>query len=384
MSTKNTITLVSVAIAVLCAGWAIYATRHANNSAAQGGMAPGAMGPPPMQQGSGVRRQSPGSSGVSGASSFGAGPVPVITRAALEESLVRELKALGTARANEAVEITAKSSNIVKEIHFRDGQLVKRGAVLVELDSAQTRADLAVASAALTESTSQYRRSRELLPTQALSTSQFEQIEATKNANSARADAARARLEDTVIRAPFSGRIGLRRVSVGSLINPGTVITTLDDASLIKIDFPVPESNLTALRAGLDLSAESSAYPGRRFAGTVASVDSRIDPVSRTVLVRAEVPNPEGLLKPGMFLNVELKRDQRTAIVISEESLVPDQTRQYVFVVKAGRAEKREVKIGARRPGSVEILQGIKVGERIVVEGTVKLRDAGLVRDLAQ
>lgn len=311
-------------------------------------------------------------------------PVPIVSQPAREEPVARELKALGTARANEAVEVVAKTSNIVTALKFRDGERVARGAVLVELDSVQARADLAVATAALTESESQYRRGRELLPTQALSKSQFDQIEATRNANAARVDAARARLEDTFIRAPFAGRVGLRRVSVGSLVGPGTIITTLDDTDVMKVDFAVPENLLTSLRSGLTLQVESVAYPGRRFEGRVASVDSRVDTTSRAVTVRADVPNRDGLLKPGMFLNVELQRDRRTAIVLPEESLVPEQSRQYVFVVEGGKARKREVHIGARRPGAVEIVTGVRVGERVIVEGTVIARDGGAVRDLAR
>jgi membrane fusion protein (multidrug efflux system) len=286
-------------------------------------------------------------------------------------------------RANEAVEITSKSSNIVTAVRFRDGQTVQRGQVLVELDSAQARADVAVASAALTESTSQLQRSRELLATQALSRSQFEQLEATQRANEARLAAARARLEDTFIRAPFAGRVGLRRISVGSLVNPGTVITTLDDTSVVKIDFAVPENDLASLRDGLAIEAVSAAYPDRRFAGRVLSVDSRIDPTTRAVTVRAAVPNADGALRPGMFVNVVLTRDRREAIVIPEEALVPEQDRQFVFVVVDGVASKREVRIGARRPGRVEIASGLELGERVVVEGTVKVRDGGPVRDLA-
>jgi membrane fusion protein (multidrug efflux system) len=310
-------------------------------------------------------------------------PTPVVSVAVREQELARELRALGTARANEAVEITSKASNIVTAVRFRDGQAVQRGQVLVELDSAQARADLAAAQAALTDSTSQLARSRELLPTQALSKSQFDQITATQRADEARVAAARARLEDTVIRAPFSGRVGLRRISVGSLISPGTVIATLDDSSIIKVDFTVPEVNLSQLREGLPLTATSTAWPGRRFAGRVTSVDSRIDPVSRSVTVRAELPNPEALLKPGMFLNVEIVRDQRNALVVPEEALVPEQNRQYVYVVDGGTAQKREVRIGARSPGSVEILAGLALGERVIVEGTVKVREGGAVRDLA-
>jgi len=394
--TRNIVTTVSVVIAVVCAGWAVYATKHADRTP-QGafgpaGMGPAGMGPggPPPGVGAAGR---PGAAGASasgqrsaagGRAVAGGGvPTPVVSAAVREQPLARELKALGTARANESVEITSKTSNIISAVRFRDGQRVQRGQVLVELDSAQARADLAAADAVLTESTSLYNRSRELLSTQAVSKSQFEQIEATKKANAARVAAAQAKLEDTVIRAPFSGRVGLRRISVGSLINPGAVITTLDDSSLMKVDFAVPENFLSQLREGLVLSADSTAYPGRRFAGRVSSVDSRIDPVTRSVTVRAEVPNPEALLKPGMFLNVEIVRDQRNALVVPEEALVPEQNKQFVFVIADDLAQKREVRIGARSPGSVEILSGLSLGERVIIEGTVKVREGGPVRDLA-
>lgn len=381
---RNTVTLVSVLVALVSAGWAVYATRHAGSggSPAMGG--PPGMGGPASAAASG-RGGAPGMGGRPGMGGppGGAMPVPVVSQLVREQSLARELRALGTARANEAVEITAKTSNIVAAIRFSDGGRVAKGAVLVELDSAQARADLAAAQAALTESNSQYQRAMELLPTQSLSKSQFDQIVATRAANAARVDAAKARLEDTVIRAPFGGRVGLRRVSVGSLISPGTVITTLDDTSVIKVDFAIPENNLTALRVGLPVTAGSTAYQGRTFKGRVTSLDSRIDATSRAVLVRAEIPNGDGALKPGMFLNVELLRDQRNGIVIPEESLVPEQNRQYVYVVVNGNAQKREVRTGLRRPGSVEIVEGLAQGERIVVEGTVKLREGGPVRDLA-
>lgn len=389
-SAPNRITIISVAIAVVCAGWAVYATRHAGSSAAPpggfSGRPPGAGGPGgPGGPGGGPSGPGGGPGrGPGGGPPGGGMPVPIVSQPVHEEPISRELKALGTARANEAVEVVAKTSNLVTAIKFRDGDRVPARAVLVELDSAQARADLAVATAALTESDSQYRRARELLPTQALSKSQFDQIEATRNANAARVDAARARLEDTVIRAPFAGRVGLRRVSVGSLVGPGTVITTLDDTSAMKVDFTVPENLLTALRPGLVLQVESAAYSNKRFAGRIASLDSRVDTTSRAVTVRADVPNPDGLLKSGMFLNVSLQRDQRTAIVLPEEALVPEQSRQFVFVVEGGKAKKREVHIGERRPGSVEILDGLKVGERVIVEGTVTARDGAAVRDLAR
>jgi membrane fusion protein, multidrug efflux system len=251
--------------------------------------------------------------------------------------------------------------------------------VLVELDGAQARADLAVAEAALAESRSQYQRSRELYTTKVLSDAQIEQIEATFKANEARVAAARARLADTVVRAPFAGRVGLRRISVGSLINPGTVITTLDDTSSIKLDFTIPETFVSEVRPGLRISAHSVSYPDAQFEGEVSSVDTRVDPATRSVTVRALLPNPAGLLKPGMFLTVRLSRGEVEALMVPEEALVPEQGNLFVFVVRDGLVQKRAVRIGQRRVGDVQVLEGLADGELVVTEGTQKLRDGSAV-----
>jgi membrane fusion protein (multidrug efflux system) len=354
MSYKRSLaTPISIAVAVICAAWAIYATQH---KAAPGATAPQAAG------------------GRSSAPAF------VTLAPVRSERISQKLEALGNARANESVDISTKISNIVTAVTFRDGERVKRGHVLVQLDNAQARADVAAAQAAVTESESLYNRSRELLDTQALSKSSFDQLEATLKANRARLGAASARLEDTVIRAPFSGRVGLRRVSVGTLISPGDVITTLDDTSVIKLDFAVPENFLASLREGLAIRATAPAFPGRTFAGSVSSIDSRVDIATRSVTVRALLTNEDGALKPGMFLNVSLANDEREALVIPEEALTPEAERQYVFVVTDGRVSRREVRIGGRRPGSVEILAGVVAGERVIVEGTQKVRDGAMVR----
>jgi membrane fusion protein, multidrug efflux system len=352
---RSLATPISIAIAVLCAAWAIYATQHKPAA----GAGPGAGRAP------GGRENAPA----------------IVTLAPVRaERISQKLEALGNARANESVDISTKTSNIVTAVRFRDGERVKRGQVLVQLDDAQARADVAEAQAALSESESQYNRSRELLNTQALSKSSFDQLEGTLKANRARLGAAQARLEDTVIRAPFSGRVGLRRVSVGTLISPGDVITTLDDTSVIKLDFSVPENFLATLREGLSIRATAPAYPGRSFTGSVSSIDSRVDMNTRSVTVRALLANEDGALKPGMFLNVMLANDERAALVIPEEALTPEAERQYVFVVADGKASRREVRIGGRRPGSVEILAGLNAGERVIVEGTQKVRDGAVVR----
>jgi membrane fusion protein, multidrug efflux system len=353
---RSLVTPISIVVAVLCAAWAIYATQHK-------GAAPSAM---------------PAGPGAAGGR--GNAPAFVAVTAVRSETVSQKLEALGNARANESVDISTKISNVVTAVRFGDGQRVNRGHVLVQLDDAQTRADVAAAEAAVAESERLYNRSRELMATEALSKAQFDQLEATLKANRARLASAQARFEDTVIRAPFSGRVGLRRVSVGTLISPGDVITTLDDTSVIKLDFSVPENFLSSLREGLSIRATAPAFPGRTFAGKVASIDSRVDMNTRAVTVRALLANEDGALRPGMFLNVALANDERESLVIPEQALTPEAERQFVFVVADGKAQRREVRIGSRRPGMVEVLAGLQAGEQVIVEGTQKVRDGIPVR----
>ncbi|HWP94592.1 MAG TPA: efflux RND transporter periplasmic adaptor subunit [Gammaproteobacteria bacterium] len=301
--------------------------------------------------------------------------MPVIVETVAPRPFADALEALGTAQANESIRVTSRVAQVVTGIHFREGQRVAAGQVLVTLEDSEARANLAAAQAALVESRGQYERARELFRTQAVSASQLEQIEATMRAAEARVHAAEAQLADHTLRAPFAGRVGLRRVSVGALVQPGTEITTLDDTDTIKVDFSVPEPYLATLRPGLPITARSDAFPEREFRGTIASIDSRVDPVTRAIAVRAVLPNREGLLKPGLFMTVRVIREQAEALVVPEQALVPEQNRQYLFVVADGVARKREVQIGRRARGVVEIVAGLAAGEHVVVEGAQKLAD---------
>lgn len=303
-----------------------------------------------------------------------AAPAPVITKRVLLAPMPMQAESLGTATANESVNITSKLSERILEIHFEEGQEVTAGQVLVELDTDEASANLAVARADLSESRSNYERAAELARSQSISRSELKQLQSAMEADEARVEAATARLDDLTIRAPFDGRVGLRRVSAGSLVSPGTVITTLDDLGSVKLDFSLPEALLAQLAPGLPISARSIAYPGREFTGKVLSLDTRVDPVTRSVAIRALLPNPEGLLRPGMLLSVVLTQQSQDSLIIPEQSVVSEQSRQYVFVVSNGRAEKRQVTTGRRRPGELEILQGLSAGEVIVVEGTQRLQ----------
>jgi membrane fusion protein (multidrug efflux system) len=309
-----------------------------------------------------------------------AAPPGVIVASVEMKSFPLAVEALGNASANEAVEIHPEITATMIAVYFEEGQFVQTGDRLVELENVEPLAELASARAKLVDSESQYRRSQELFKTNAVAESQLQQLEAQREADRAAVAAAQARVEDTVIRAPFSGRLGLRRVSAGSQVNPATVITTLDDTSSIKLDFDIPEIYLARIKNDLKIIARSAAWPDVEFVGSVTAIDSRVDPISRTIMVRSIVPNLEGRLRAGMFLTVTLLEENVEAMVVPEQALVPERSNQFVMVVGAENiVEQRLVRTGRRRPGEIEILAGLEVGERVIVEGTQKARNGQAV-----
>jgi len=308
------------------------------------------------------------------------GAAGVIVAPAARVAFPLTVEAIGTARANEAVEIRPQVAQTVRRIAFDEGQEVEKGAVLVELDDAEALASVASAKASLVDAESRWRRGQELFRSDLTSESELETLEARRDAARAALDAAEAKLAETVVRAPFAGRVGLRRVSLGALVGPSVVITTLDDTDPIKLDFDVPETALGRLAIGLPVEARSAAWPDTTFHGKVSSIDTRVDPVSRTVTVRALVANSGRLLRPGMFLTVRLLRREVTALVVPEQAIVPEQSEQFVLVVDdGGTVEKRRVSVGRRRPGHVEILAGLSEGELVIAEGTQKARPGSTV-----
>jgi len=286
------------------------------------------------------------------------------------------IEALGTARANESVTLTAKVSETVRKVGFDSGDIVRAGDVIVDLSSGAQLAGLEEARAAYQETERQLARGLELAPTKIISESQLDTQRSNRDSAKARMDVVRAQLSDRVITAPFDGVLGMRQVSPGSLVTPGTPIATLDDISVIKLDFSVPERYIAVLSQGQDIAARSETYPDREFAGRIASVDSRVDPVTRSVTVRADIPNPERLLRPGMLMSVDVLLVPRTAVVVPEIAVIQVGADSFIYRVKAdGTVERAKVELGSRREGEVEIRAGLADGDRIVTEGIVKLRD---------
>lgn len=335
-------------------------------------------------------QQAPGASPMGGPPGMmGGGPgmaqtnvtVAVVTR----QMLADEVESVGTAQANESLNLTAKVSDTVTAVHFSDGQLVEQGDVLVELTNRAEAARLTEARAAEADARRQYDRLQSLIETNLISQTDLEDARTRWETAEARLEGVIANMQDRLIRAPFTGILGFRNISEGTLVTPNTVITTLDDISTIKLDFNIAEVFLAQLQPGQTIKANSIVYRGQEFAGTVTSVGSRVDPVTRSVQVRAEIANPDGLLRPGMLLTVGLTLEERDTVVIPEAAVVPSQGRQYVFVVDEESVARRvEVEIGRRRPGLVEIVSGIVPGQRVVTQGLAQVRPGARVRVLNQ
>ena len=290
------------------------------------------------------------------------------------------IQALGTAQANESVMVTAKVTETVVKVNFQDGDLVAAGDVLVDLSGRVEVAGLAEAAAEFREAQTQYQRQQQLAAQKLIPAGQLDTQRAAMDSARARLDATRARLSDRVITAPFDGVLGFRQVSPGTLVAPGTTITSLDDVSVIKLDFAVPESFLSALSPGQAVHARSVAFPDQDFIGELATIGSRVDPVTRAVTVRANLPNPGLLLRPGMLLTVDVFQPERQALVVPEIAVIQVSRSAHVFRVRDdGTVQQVDVELGQRRRGEVEILGGLSVGDRIVVDGAVKLRDGSAV-----
>jgi len=292
------------------------------------------------------------------------------------------ISALGTVKARESVTITAKVSETVDRVHFDSGDEVAAGATLVTLSGNQQQATLQAAEAAAKEAEQQYRRGTELVQQQLIARSQLDTQRATRDAAVARVAEMRAHIGDRSIRAPFAGVLGIRQVSPGALVTPGTVVATLDDISRVHVDFQVPEMHLAHVVRGQGLQGTSVAWPGQTFGGEVSNIDARIDPNTRAVTVRGDFPNPDRRLHPGMLLQVQVARPQREALVLPEIAVVQVGRDTFVWRVKSdGTVERATIGLGERRAGQVEVLQGITAGDRIVVDGTGKLRPGMAVSD---
>ncbi len=314
-------------------------------------------------------------------------PQHVIVAPVQAKELSDRIEALGTARANESVNITANVTEKVKSIQFEDGQQVSAGYVLVLLEAAEEQANLVRTKSILNQRLLALERLRRLAKRNLTPTDELDRARLDVEQARATITATEAMINDRVIRAPFDGIVGLRQISVGALVESGSQITTLDDIGFIKLDFTVPAVFLAELKKGLKIKARAEALGEKIYNGEVKSIDTRVDPITRSVIVRAVLPNPEGKIVPGVLMQVDLLRNTRQTLVIPEAALLPLGNKQFVMVrvSKDGKDSvvKREVKIGGREPGFVEIVEGLSVDEQVVTHGNSKVGQGSPIKVLA-
>lgn len=311
-----------------------------------------------------------------------AGPVAVEVVRVDTMRMVDELNSVGTLRSNESVILRPEVAGRIVKLNFRDGQTVKKGQQLVAFDSSVNQAEVQQARAELNIAQSNYRRNEDLASRKFISERAKDESQANVQVLEAKLALAQARLAKLEIRAPFSGVVGIRTVSVGDYVKDGADLVNLEDLSSVKVDFRIPEKYSDRVRPGQGIEVMLDALPGQTFRARVDAIDPQVDSTGRSALLRGRIENPQGRLKPGMFARVRLilaQRDQ--ALVVPEEAIVPQGQKLTVWKVVDGKAVRAEVKIGLRRNARAEIVEGLQKGDVVVTAGQIRLsRDGMAVR----
>ncbi|WP_290632188.1 efflux RND transporter periplasmic adaptor subunit [Aquisalimonas sp.] len=310
------------------------------------------------------------------------GPMPVEVARAERRTVQDTVQAVGTMLARESVEIVTEVAGRIVEAPVREGQQVEAGETLFILDQVREQADLREARAQRDDARNRYRRAVALFEERDVPEAEVDERRAALEAAEARVEVAESRLRDRTIEAPFDGIVGLREVSPGAYVEPGTLLTTLDDLSVVRLDFAVPERFLSGLVPGLEVRARSLGFGDEVFAGEVTRLASRIDPITRSLRVQAEFDNDERRLRAGMFMTARLVLAEREALMVPEESVLKEGTGAYVFVIADDQARRVQVTTGRREAGYVEVSGELADEDNVVIAGLQTVRDGADVRVL--
>jgi membrane fusion protein, multidrug efflux system len=309
-------------------------------------------------------------------------PAEAAAQALIVEALAPEMRefvhsvaAVGTTRPRQSVDLRPEAEGRVVEIAFVAGQTVEAGQVLLRLDDDSERASLKAAEATLRELEATRSRQSRLLDEGRAAIAVFEAAEAAALRAEAERDLARAELDDRTLRAPFAGVVGLTDLSVGSLVDRDTDVATLDDLSLVEVDFQVPERYMSYLAPELVVSLTGPAFPDAIFPGTIFAIGTRVDAATRSIAVRAAVTNPDRRLAAGMFMQVTLVLDRRVAPAVPETAISANGERSFVQLARDGVARRVEVVAGQSQDGFVEIVEGIGPGDAVIVTGLTRVRE---------
>jgi membrane fusion protein (multidrug efflux system) len=303
-------------------------------------------------------------------------------------SFTDEIRVLGVARGRRSVNITSSTTELITRVLFTDGQRVSAGTPLVELQAREEDAGIIEARAQVAQAQRQFDRYKTLADRGIAPRVTAEDAETALATAQASLTAAQARRGDRLIRAPFAGVLGLSSVTAGTLVNPGGIITTLDDIDVVRVDFPVPERYLGVLRAGTPIRATIDAYGDEVFGGRIALIDTRINEQTRAVTARAEIPNPGARIRPGMAVQVAVQQGQRTAPAAPEAAVQYEGEGAFVYRIARGdrgsTAQRVEVETGSVEGGFVEIVSGLNAGDSIVGSGLNRIQPGAPVRVAGQ
>ena len=300
------------------------------------------------------------------------------------DTVIKDIRAVGTLRPNESVVISTEISGRVARIAFREGEPVKAGDVLIELEATILKAELVKVRSDLDLARSNQERAQTLAKQGAGTHRARDEAEAAYHAAQANLALAEARLQKTTLTAPLSGIVGLRTVSVGAYVVPGQRIVELVEIDPLKVDFRIPELNAAQVSVDQTILVSADAVPGATFDGKISAIDPIVDVNGRAIRLRARVPNPDGRLSPGFFARIRIVIDQRpNSLLVPESAIFPLDGKTLVYRVVNGRAVQTEVVIGQRLPGQVEIRKGLSPGDVVVKSGQQRLRDGAVVQVVA-
>ena len=315
------------------------------------------------------------------------GPAGPVAGVAVEASKVgraalpQGITAVGSLRSDESITLRPEVAGRISAIQFREGERVAKGTPLIQLDTSVTAAEVLQARANLTLANQKYTRAIDLEKKGFLSGQARDEAENNLKVGEAAVALAEAKLAKLTIRAPFSGLIGLRSVSIGDYVKEGADMVNLEAVDPLKVDFRVPEVYLSQLRVGQSLQLTLDAMPGKNYEGKVFAINPLIDAAGRAVVIRAQVHNQDATLRPGMFARVRLlTREVQDALVVPEQAIVPQGDEWYVYRVIDGKAQRTKVEIGQRRDGKTEIIKGLQDNDVVVTAGQLKLREGVAVQ----
>ncbi|MCI0516425.1 MAG: efflux RND transporter periplasmic adaptor subunit [Woeseiaceae bacterium] len=308
-------------------------------------------------------------------------PTTVETVQVTTSTMQASVRAVGTLIAEAAAVLRAEVPGQVLEVHFAEGQRVRKGDRLFSIEATVLEAEVNEARANAERSTAAFERAREMYAKKLISANDYDAAQANMNVDVARLLSSQAKLSKTTIRAPFDGYVGLREINIGDYATVGQAVVDVVQLDPLRVEFSVPETLLPKISAGQAISVSVDAYPGETFDGTITAVSPRIDVAGHSVATRASLPNPSLKLRPGFFVRVNVTLAEKAdALLVPEEAIWPIGQDKTVYVVIDGKVHQRKVILGERLPGQVEILSGLEVGETIVVAGQMKLFEGAAVQ----